>query len=50
MGGVFGEELIHVSLSLCYPQETIITLLLIGYTPIQNKKFKKRNVFAKQYN
>ena len=40
--GEFGGELIHVYVcmaeSLCCPPETI-TALLIGSTPIQNKKF-----------
>ena len=38
MGGDFGEEWIHVWLSLCCSPETITTLL-ISYTPIQNTKF-----------
>ena len=47
MGGGFGGEWMHVygmSEFLCCSPETTTTLL-IGYTPIQNKKFK---VFKKQ--
>ena len=43
MGAKFGGEWIRVYVWLrpfCYSPE-IITALLIGYTPIQNKKFKK---------
>ena len=40
--GVWGrmDTRIRMAESLCYPSETITTLL-IGYTPIQNKKFKR---------
>ena len=34
--------------SLCYPSETITTLLT-GYTPIQNKKLKKRICISVSY-
>ena len=39
--GVWGrmDACICMAESLCYPPETITTLL-IGYTPIQNKKFE----------
>ena len=37
--GEFGRELIGTAESLCYSRE-IITVLLTGYTPIQNNKFK----------
>ena len=47
--GVWGRIDTCITKSLCCPTENIITLLLTGYIPIQNKKFKKRNVFAKQY-
>ena len=33
--------------SLCYSPETITTLL-IGYSPIQNKKFKKKDIKRKK--
>ena len=47
MGGEFGEEWIHVYIYIaelvwCVPET--ITMLLIGYTPIQKKKFYKRTV------
>ena len=45
-GGEFGGEWIHVygmTESLCCPPETITTLL-IGYTWVQNSKFKKEIV------
>ena len=41
MGGEFGREMCMVE-PLCCPPE-IITTLLIGYTPIQNKRFFKKN-------
>ena len=45
MGGEFGGEWIHVSVGLS-PFAVHLKLsqhcLLIGYTPIQNKKFKKK--------
>ena len=44
MGGEFGGDVwiwISVAESLCCPPETITTLL-IAYTPIQNKKLKKK--------
>ena len=43
MGGEFGGEWMYVCIakSLCYSPVTITTLL-ISYTPIQNKKFKKK--------
>ena len=47
--GVWGrvDTSLYMAESLCWPPETITTLL-IGYTPIQNKifktKFKKTNV------
>ena len=45
MGGECGGEWIHVYIymaeSLDWAPETITTLL-IGYTPKQNKKFKKK--------
>ena len=45
MGGEFGGEWIHVYIWLseslhCLPET--ITILLISYTPIQNKKLKKK--------
>jgi len=42
MGGGFGGEWIHVYVTepLCCIPETV-TILLISYTPMQNKKFKK---------
>ena len=42
MGGEFGGEWLHAYMadSLCCPPE-IITILLIVYTPIQNKDFLK---------
>ena len=45
MGGEFGGEstCICMAESLCGPPKTITTLL-IGYTPIQSKKLKKRKV------
>ena len=41
--GVWGRMDIHICIAefLCCPPETITTLL-IGYTPIQNKKLKKK--------
>ena len=45
MGGGFGGEWIHVYVwlsSFTISPETITTLL-IGYTPIQNKKIKVKN-------
>ena len=45
MGGEFGGEWIHVYVwlsSFTISPETITTLL-IGYTPIQNKKIKVKN-------
>ena len=48
MGGKFNGEWIHVYVrvaeSLCCPPETITTLL-IGYTPLQNKKILK-NIYV----
>ena len=44
MRGEFGGRMdtcMHTAESLCCPPENI-TSLLIGYTPIQNKKFLKR--------
>ena len=44
MGEMFGEEWIHIlcmAESLRCSPETIVTLL-IGYTPIQNIKLKKK--------
>ena len=41
MGGEFGGEWLRAE-SLCCPPETITTLS-IGYTPIQNKKLKKKD-------
>ena len=43
MGGVWWrmDTCICMAESLCYPPETITTLL-IGYNPIQNKKLKKK--------
>ena len=45
MGGEFGGEWMDTCIcmveSLCCPSETI-TILLIGYTSIQNKKFLKK--------
>ena len=41
MEGEFKGEWIHVHVGLS-PPETITTLL-IGYTPIQNKKLRKKN-------
>ena len=38
-GGEFGREWICMAESLCYSPE-MITILLIGYTPTQNNKFK----------
>ena len=50
VGGEFGGEWL-LAKSLCCPPETI-TILSIGYTPIQNKKLKKKkirmNLFTKQ--
>ena len=43
IGGEFGGEWIHVHVmteSLCCAPETITTVIT-GYTPVQNKKFKK---------
>ena len=43
MGGGFGGEWIHVYVTepLCCIPETVTTLL-ISYTPMQNKKLKKK--------
>ena len=38
------DKCICMAESLCCPPETVTTLL-IGYTPIQNKKLKKNKVF-----
>ena len=44
MGGEFGGEWIHVYVWLSpFAVPLTITILLIGYTPIQNKKLKKWN-------
>ena len=49
MGGHFGGKWIHVYIymveSLCCSPETLTTLL-IGYTPIQNTKFKKKKTYV----
>ena len=42
MGWELGEERIHVYVWLSSPPESI-TALLIGYTSVQNKKFKQTN-------
>ena len=46
MGGEFGGEWIHVYVQLkslhCSPQT--ITMLLISYTPIWNKKLRKKSL------
>ena len=46
MRGEFGGEWIHVCVAepLCCPPETMTTLL-IGYVPMQNKKFKIKQFF-----
>ena len=41
LGGKWIHAYICVAESLCCSPETI-TALLIGYTPVQNKKFKKK--------
>ena len=48
MGGKLrrGGIRVCVAESLCCPPETITTLLT-GYTPIQNKKFKKINIHVR---
>ena len=48
MRGEFGGEWIHVCVAepLCCPPETMTTLL-IGYVPMQNKKFKIKQFFFK---
>ena len=45
--GVWGrmDTCIFMTESLCCPSETVTTLL-IGYTPIQNKKLKNKGQFA----
>ena len=46
MGGEFGGEWIHIYVWLSPPFAVLLKLsqhgLLIGYMPIQNKKFKKK--------
>ena len=46
MGGEFGGEWVHVYVWLAYTlhrSPETITTLLTGYTPVQNKIFKKNN-------
>ena len=47
--GVWGRKDTYICMaeSLCCPPETITTLLF-SYTPIQNKKLKKKTIHAKE--
>ena len=42
-GGEFGGEWVHVYTYGWIPSSETITTLLIGYTPIQNQRFKKKH-------